>query len=55
MPTQVDGVPSKIFKRVGVLLAGTIFAALMIGWVAFLLWLTGEAVITVAHLLAHWL
>ena len=49
VPTQVNGALSKTFRRVGLVLAGTALAAILIGWVAFLLWLTAEAVITVVH------
>ncbi len=49
VPTQVNGALSKTFRRVGLVLAGTALAAILIGWVAFLFWLTAEAVITVVH------
>lgn len=34
---------------VGLILTGTLAAALMIGWVALLIWFAGEAVVTVVH------
>lgn len=49
VPTQVNGALSKAIKVAGLVLAGTTLAALLIGWVAFLLWLVGEAVIAVVH------
>ena len=42
------GLP-KALKVAGLTLSGTVVAALLIGWVAFLLWLGAEAVIIVAH------
>ncbi len=43
-----DGL-SKAAKVMGLILGGTVVAALLMGWVAFLLWLGAEAVITVVH------
>lgn len=49
MPTQVDNALPKVSKLVGLTLAGTTMAALLIGWAALLLWLTSEAVMTVVY------
>lgn len=40
---------SKAAKMAGLILGGTIAAALIIGWSAFLLWLAAKIVIAVAH------
>lgn len=44
------GLP-KALKVAGLILVGTVVAALLMGWLAFLLWLGAEAVIAVVHLL----
>ena len=44
-----DGGLAKAVKATGLVLGGTFVAALTIGWVAFLLWLIAEGVITVVH------
>ncbi len=46
---QPRGGLTRAVRVVGLVLSGTTMAALLIGWVALLLWLAGEAVITVAH------
>ncbi|MGI4765046.1 MAG: hypothetical protein ACRYGP_08270 [Janthinobacterium lividum] len=46
---QPTGGLSKAAKVMGLILGGTVVAALLLGWVAFLLWLGAEAVITVVH------
>ena len=40
---------SKAAKVGGLILGGTFVLALVIGWIAFLLWLAAEIVITIAH------
>ena len=46
---QPTGGLSMAARSVGLVLGGTTIAALLIGWVALLLWLAAEAVITVVH------
>ena len=46
---QPTGGLSKAAKVAGLILGGTSVVALMIGWIAFLLWLAAEIVITVVH------
>ena len=46
---QPRGGVSKAAKMVGLILTGTIAAALIIGWVALLIWFAGEAVVNVVH------
>lgn len=41
--------PSKAVKVAGLAVAGTFVVALILGWVAFLLWLAAEVVIAVVH------
>ena len=43
-----NGVP-KFLKLAGLILGGTVVAALLMGWVAFLLWLGAEAVMAVVQ------
>ncbi len=40
---------AKVAKVGGLIFGGTSVAALMIGWTAFLLWLTAEIVIAFLH------
>ncbi len=49
VPVQPSGGLSKAAKVAGLILGGTVVAVLMIGWVAFLLWLGAETVITIVH------
>lgn len=49
MPTHVNVIVSKVLNFLGLILAGTTVASLLIGWSAFLLWLAGEAVVTVVR------
>ncbi len=49
VPVQPSGGLSKAAKVAGLILVGTVVAALLMGWVAFLLWLGAEIVITIVH------
>ena len=46
---QPTGGLSKASKVAGLILGGTSVVALMIGWIAFLLWLVAEVVIAIVH------
>lgn len=48
LPRGDRGLP-RALKVAGLTLGGTVVAALLMGWVAFLLWLAAEAVSDVIH------
>lgn len=49
VPIRPSKGSSKVLRVVGLVLAGTVLAALLVGWAAFLFWLAAEAAITLVH------